>query len=40
MDEGVFNLNEYLEDKLREKLAKKHGVKKEDIILGFKIEVL
>ena len=35
-----FKLNEYMEDKLRERLAEKHGCKKEDIELGFKIEVL
>jgi hypothetical protein len=38
--EEKFNLNEHLEDKLRERLAKKHGVNKEQIILGFKIEIL
>ena len=35
-----FNLNEYIEDKVRERLAKMRGVKKEDIELGFKIEIL
>lgn len=38
--EEEFNLNEHLEDKLRERIAKKYGVKKEQIILGFKIEIL
>lgn len=38
--EEEFNLNEHIEDKLRERLAKKYGVNKEQIKLGFKIEIL
>lgn len=36
----IFDVNKYLEDRLRERLAKEHGCKKEDIELGFHIELL